>query len=110
MKEKAVALQYRDLDQLPKVISAGCGEAARQIVEIAKAHGVPVQRDQELAELLGELPVGSKISPQCFHMVAEIICFLYMVDQKWREARPNLMALGEALPLEKRDQLGADTV
>ena len=47
--EKAVALSYRpDEVDAPVVSAKGSGHVARQIVEVALAHGVPVREDADL--------------------------------------------------------------
>lgn len=84
-REKAVALQYDDLRELPRVTAAGCGESAKRIVEIAKEYGIPVERNDALAELLGALKPGDAISPESYTLVAEVVSFLYHVDKEWRD-------------------------
>ena len=59
-RERAVALQYRDLNELPKIAAAGVGQLAREIIALAQAHHVPVQKDQALAEMLA----GSVVAQQ----------------------------------------------
>lgn len=90
MREKAVALQYQDIDDLPRVVASGAGEVARQILEIAEHFGVPVQQDQVLAEMLSKLNAGAVISPESYRLVAEVICFLYYADQQWAKQHPGL--------------------
>ncbi|MDC0357363.1 EscU/YscU/HrcU family type III secretion system export apparatus switch protein [Oligoflexia bacterium] len=89
-REKAVALQYTERDDLPKVLASGAGEIARQIMKLAEEHDVPVQHDQSLANMLSSLNIGADISPETFKLVAEVISFLYHTDQKWQEEHPFL--------------------
>ena len=95
---RAVALQYRDTNELPKVITAGADEVAEKIVTMAKAHGVPVTEDQTLTDMLTKIPIGAVIPVESFRLVADIISFLYHCDKEWREGRPKLAI--ESLPKE----------
>ena len=95
MREKAVALQYQDINQLPRVLASGVGEVARQIMQIAEEFGVPVQHDDVLTEMLAKLNVGSVISPESYRLVAEVLCFLYQTDQEWQKEHPLLRAVLE---------------
>lgn len=83
--KQAVALNYGSIQQLPKVVASGQGEAAQRILELAQQLDIPVHQDGKLAELLSDLSVGSQINAETFHLVAEVICFLYHVDKSWRE-------------------------
>lgn len=87
---RAVALQYKDSESLPKVLATGIGELARQILKIAEDLKIPVQHDQALTEMLSSLPPGSVITPESYRLVAEIICFLYQTDKEWREKHSTL--------------------
>jgi flagellar biosynthesis protein len=83
-REHAVALQYSESDELPKIIASGAGEIARQILELAQQHSIPIQEDAELTDMLAKLPPGAFISPETYRLVAEIISFLYHSDKKFR--------------------------
>jgi len=85
VREKAVALQYSDLKELPKITATGVGEIAKRIVALAKEHNVPVQEDNTLAEMLSALDAGDYISPESYRLVAEVISFLYHADREWRD-------------------------
>ncbi len=93
MREKAVALQYKSINDLPQIVASGAGEVARQIMQIAEEFGVPVRRDDVLADMLSRLNIGSVISPESYRLVAEVVCFLYHADQKWREEHKELGAV-----------------
>ena len=95
IREQAVALQYQELDDLPRVVATGAGEIARQIVAIAQEHHIPIERDSTLTDLLGKLSVGSTISPESFRLVAELMCFLYHTDLEFKKSHPSLEAVME---------------
>ena len=49
---KAVALKYdRKKNHAPRVIAKGRGEIAEKIIEVAKAHSVPLYEDINLIQL-----------------------------------------------------------
>lgn len=76
----AVALEYKESDGLPRIISSGMGDLARSIVAIAEESGTPVATDGPLAELLIQAGVGNYIPKESLRAVAEILCFLHRLD------------------------------
>lgn len=81
-RPRAAALRYRtDRDSAPRVTAAGQGRVAEKILEVAAAAGVPVQHDPALAEVLSRLDPGEEIPPETYRAVAEILAFLYRLDQ-----------------------------
>lgn len=70
----ATALRYKEEDdQAPLVVAQGQGELARQIVEAARAYGIPVVRDVPVARALRELEIGEEIPEELYEAVAEIL-------------------------------------
>ncbi len=84
-RERAVALEYQDAAELPKVVASGVGAIAERMVAIAHDHGVPIHENSELAGLLSKLSIGSCISPESYRLMAEILCFLYYADARFRD-------------------------
>ncbi len=81
--EKAAALKYRHgKDSAPKLVAKGKGKVAEKIIEIAKAHGIPVQEDEELVEFLSMLDLYQEIPPELYRAVAEILAFIYSLKIK----------------------------
>ncbi len=79
----AVALhQARETDRAPKVVAAGRGNLAEQILEIAFAQGIKVREDADLAQLLSAVDDGSEIPLDAFTAVAEILVYLYRANGK----------------------------
>jgi flagellar biosynthesis protein len=74
----AVALEY-DGKGAPRVTAKGVGEVADQILELARAHDVPLQSDRELVNLLAQVPLHEEIPEALYRLVAEVIAFAYMV-------------------------------
>jgi flagellar biosynthesis protein len=77
-KDVAVALRYeRERDPAPVVTATARGALATRMVEMAKAHGVEIREDADLAQVLAKLDVGQTIPPLAFAAVAEILACLY---------------------------------
>jgi len=78
---KAVALRYdQGKDGAPKVVASGRGELATRIMELARESGVVVTQDAELLEFLAQLPIGSEIPEELYQAVAEVLAFVYQLD------------------------------
>ena len=81
--EKAVALQYQDGVESPKVLASGVGFVAQKIIELAQENNIPVHQDSLLADLLSKVAVGASIPDESSKILAEIICFLYEADKSF---------------------------
>jgi flagellar biosynthesis protein FlhB len=81
----ACALRYdeEEGDDAPLVVAVGEGDLARQIVEAARAYGVPVLRDVPLARALIELVPGDRIPEELYEAVAEIL------REAWSQPKPE---------------------
>ena len=84
----AVALEY-DGDHAPRVTASGQHQLADKIIELAKRHGIPLQQDKDLVEILAQLPTGEEIPDELYRAVAEVIAFAYVLTGKfpkhWQE-------------------------
>jgi flagellar biosynthesis protein len=84
---QAVALKYLPkADRAPKVTAKGSGLVAEKIVDLAKKHGVPIQEDPTLVQILAQLDFYQEIPPSVYGVVAEILAFIYKMNQKYRTA------------------------
>ncbi|MDA8239468.1 MAG: EscU/YscU/HrcU family type III secretion system export apparatus switch protein [Nitrospiraceae bacterium] len=85
MKEKpgkAAALKYRNgEDSVPKLVAKGSGKVAEKIKEIARTHGIPIQEDKALVEVLSSLDLYQDIPPELYKAVAEILVFIYKLQK-----------------------------
>ena len=77
----AIALKY-DGKNAPTVTAKGRGELAAEIISIANEHGVPLDENSELVQLLSSIPLGDKIPEELYIAVAEVIAFAYMLSDK----------------------------
>ena len=115
----AVALnQAQETDRAPKVVAAGRGTTAEQILEIAFAQGIKVREDADLAQLLSAVDEDSEIPLDAFAAVAEILVYLYRANgkappgheqsQKSSDQRSeNIQELADVLAAKWRQDNGA---
>jgi flagellar biosynthesis protein len=81
-RKQAVALRYQAGSmEAPTVIAKGKGYVAENILKAAKENRIPVQQDPSLVEVLGKLDLGQQIPPELYQVVAEILAFVYRLDQ-----------------------------
>jgi flagellar biosynthesis protein len=79
----AVALGYQQgQDDAPKVLAAGRGVVAENLVRIAQENAVPIHTDHPLANALIKLELGSTVPPELYAAVAEVLAFLYRLEQE----------------------------
>lgn len=89
--KKAVALQYiSGRDRAPKVTAKGQGAVARKIIELAQENGVPIHTDPALIQILAQLDFYEEIPPEAYLVVAEILAFVYKVNQTWHQATARM--------------------
>lgn len=81
--KQATALKYdvQSSSQAPEVVATGSGAIADEIVRVAEEHAVPVYHDPSLAKALGQLELGSMVPPELYKAVAEVLVFVYSLDQ-----------------------------
>lgn len=78
----AVALTYdRDQDQAPRVVAKGLRLRAEKIKALAREHDVPVMKNTTLAEALYRVDVGQEIPEALYDAVAEVLNFVYALQQ-----------------------------
>ncbi len=86
--KKAVALRYFPEQSAPAVIAKGKGRMAEAIMKTAREHGVPIQEDPSLVEVLSKLDLDQEIPSELYQLVAEILSFIYRSDHRMGESRP----------------------
>lgn len=87
-RKKAAALSYdhRSPDP-PKLLAKGAGHLAEKIIKLAKEHGIPIKEDADLVEALMLLDLQEAIPPELYKAVAEILAFVYTLNQKWKQIK-----------------------
>jgi len=78
---EAIALAYRQTDAAPRVVAKGKGLVAEEIIAKAKEHGVFVHESPELVALLTQVDIDEHIPPQLYMAVAELLAWLYRIEQ-----------------------------
>jgi flagellar biosynthesis protein len=77
----AVTLQY-DGKNAPRVTAKGENEIARQILEIARQHDIPMYEDQVLAQVLSQIDLGDEIPRSLYVTIAQVIAFSYLMAER----------------------------
>jgi len=80
----AVALRYDAIKMpAPVVVAKGARLLAERIREIAVEHNVPIVEKPELARTLyRSIDVGRAVPEKLFRAVAEVLAFVYRIDQR----------------------------
>lgn len=89
---EAVALAYSQTDAAPRVVAKGKGLIAEQIIARAREHGIYVHESPELVALLTQVDIDERIPPQLYIAVAELLAWLYRLEQGNPAAPPGLSA------------------
>jgi len=71
----AVALHY-DRAGAPRVVAKGRGSLGAKIIEVAKAHDIPIEENEVLAGALSNVELGDEIPAELYKAVAEVLIFV----------------------------------
>jgi flagellar biosynthesis protein len=86
-RKGAVALKYeQDRDNAPRVVASGWGSLAEIIRDKAREARVPVREDPGLLDVLAQVPVGDEIPEDLYQAVAEILAFVYRLNERGRQS------------------------
>lgn len=78
--KKAVALRYDTAKETaPRVIAKGKGASAENIIKIAELHNLPIQKDEDLVELLSKVELDQEIPEMLYAAVVEVFSFIYKI-------------------------------
>lgn len=88
---EAVALAYEPGDTAPRVVAKGRGLIAQEIIERAREAGVFVHESPELVSLLMQVDLDDRIPPQLYVAIAELLAWLYTLEQKKTAIPPQKM-------------------
>jgi flagellar biosynthesis protein len=81
----AAALKYDPQKEAAPVVTAkGRGTIAEKIIDIAKKNRIPIKEDPGLIQILSKLEVDEQIPPVLYKAVAEILAFVYSLNEKKR--------------------------
>ncbi len=79
----AVALQY-DRSGAPRVVAKGRGSIGAKIIEVATAHGIPIEENEVLAGALSNVELGDEIPAELYKAVAEVLIFVLRLTGRIR--------------------------
>ena len=79
----AVALHY-DKQGAPRVVAKGRGSIGEKIIELAKAHDIPIEENELLAGALSHVELGDEIPAELYKAVAEVLIFVLRLSGRIR--------------------------
>jgi flagellar biosynthesis protein len=79
----AVVLHY-DKKGAPRVVAKGKGSIGEKIIELAKAHDIPIEENEVLAGALSKVELGDEIPPELYKAVAEVLVFVLRLSGRIR--------------------------
>ena len=79
----AVALHY-DRSGAPRVVAKGRGSLGEKIIEVARAHDVPIEENKVLAGALAHVELGDEIPAELYKAVAEVLIFVLRLSGRIR--------------------------
>ena len=79
----AVALHY-DRTGAPRVIAKGKGTIGQKIIELARAHDIPIEENEVLAGALSNVELGDEIPTELYKAVAEVLVFVLRLSKPAR--------------------------
>ena len=105
-RASAVAVRYDQQDAAPRVIAKGYGNIADTIIRTAKEHGLYVHESPELVNLLMQVNLDAQIPPQLYVAIAELLAWIYALEEKTIGPEPAAPASAPAAPMDP-DQAGS---
>ncbi len=79
----AAAIKYdAEKNVAPMIVAKGKGSIAEEIIRLAEEHEIPLYQDPTLAKLLSSLDLETEIPPDLYTLVAEVLAFVYRLEQK----------------------------
>ena len=82
-RRKAVALRYnQEQEAAPRVVARGYGLTADKIIEIAIENNIQIHEDPDLVAVLAKLDVNTQIPEELYVAVAEVLAFVYRINQQ----------------------------
>ena len=79
----AVALHY-EKGGAPRVVAKGRGAIGARIIEVARAHDIPIEENEVLAGALSNIELGDEIPAELYKAVAEVLIFVLRLSGRVR--------------------------
>lgn len=77
---RSAALSYSG-QGAPVLVAKGSGDVANRILRRAREHDVPIVEDEQLAQVLCQVPLGDEIPPYLYTAVAEVLSYVYRLAE-----------------------------
>jgi flagellar biosynthesis protein len=99
-RKQATALTYdsKNTDAAPRVVAKGYGLVAEMIVQRAKDAGLYVHEAPEMVSLLMQVDLDARIPPALYQAVAELLAWLYRLENGVEEGAPPEVAPVASMP------------
>ena len=92
----AIAYDAKGGDRAPRVIAKGYGLVAEMIIQRAQEAGLYVHRAPEMVSLLMQVDLDSRIPPELYQAVAELLAWLYRLESGIADEAESTQASGAA--------------
>lgn len=79
--KRATAIKYENGYDVPIVTAAGMGYIADKIVQKAEESKVAIVQNEELANLLSNVDIGSEIPLELYDAIAKVIAYVMDIDR-----------------------------
>ncbi len=66
------------------MVAKGRGSIGDSIIEVAKAHGIPIEENEVLAGALSNVELGDEIPAELYKAVAEVLIFVLRLSGRVR--------------------------
>ena len=80
----AVALHYEKGAGAPRIVAKGRGTIGAKIIEVARAHDIPIEENELLAGALSNIELGDEIPEELYKAVAEVLIFVLRLSGRIR--------------------------
>jgi flagellar biosynthesis protein len=67
------------------VVAKGRGSVGEKIIEVARAHGIPIEQNEVLAGALSHVELGDEIPAELYKAVAEVLIFVLQLSGRGRQ-------------------------
>ncbi len=88
LEQKLAAVLKYDAgkDRAPHLAAKGRGIVAEKIIELDQKNDIPIRKDPALVQLLSKLDIDEAIPHELYQIVAEVLAFVYRMNEERRQA------------------------
>jgi len=99
-RKSAAALVYdaQSGDGAPRMVAKGYGLVAEMIIQRAREAGLYVHEAPEMVSLLMQVDLDSRIPPQLYQAVAELLAWLHRLESGAADDVPQTAVVDPASP------------